>query len=442
MQIQSHGHDGYLCLYPKPPVRADNRYKIGDCNPNNYLKRYGIPIQEGELMQAVYVWDDSSGGYWGEREIQQLKDYFPAYIPLKDIVNGEEGKTVEVKVKDQTFTLLCSQQKEKFPSNFESYMKSSLNQILTYPARDVGEVCEALQPFNGNSYRAVVKRLNANAFIGDLDPQLVYKIFLNSNKKITTVNQEQLKRIYTKEEMMGGGRDGGVFRVRKTDGSLRALKICTTYPYRLEEVAVINHLLDTNLTPHFVRIHRILRIKANFNPLDMFETSSSKKFIKINKDYPERWCSVLEMELMEGDLTHYPRALSPREEQAIKIQYRSAAAKLNRFCTDCNDSKFSNILYKDLGNETFQGKLLADYDFVKYAIGENVFFIPKADFIMIKICDYDEFRTTLFAEQPIQDSSNTYPSLKLKNLSIEELKEMFPAPTDPDAKILDMNSSN
>lgn len=440
--------DGYLYLYPKHPERVDDRFR-GASNPKSYTERWDILIKPGELLQEVYVSSDDGEGWWQDRPIERIDDYFPNLLPLKDLVFGREGQMIQIAVKGQTFNFQLKQSKEKFGlAPFEETMEGHLERITLYPEKEAGECFVSTQEFNGDHYKAVVGRLHADTGVGEIPPSCVYDIFLDSNKKTMTLDNTALKRIFKKKKLIGGGGEGAVFEVRKKCSSQRfkiagipkALKITQTHPYPKEVVSVINHLLNTNQTPHLTRVDRIFKVPTTANPLQVFEVEG-KDFVKAPLSEGEKpgVRSGLEMELLEGDIEKFYPELSPAQQMAIMIQAYSAMEKLNQYRTDVSDFKLRNIFYKTLGDETFKGKRMADYDYWKYTLSGHDFYVPRME-ILIKLGDYDGWSTTLFTENPDGGHGNAIELLaSSKEKSIEELKEMFPVPTDPTAKILEMD---
>ncbi len=394
--------DGYLCLFPMPPTRADNRFDLYS-NPQNYTQRWGTPLKQGELLQSVYIKTEGTPGFWSNRKIEQIDDYFPFSLPLKDLVFGIEDDSVQITVKEKTFNFRCEQKKEKFGHEpFETTMEEHLKQISLYPEQEAGECFVTSQDFNGQHYKAVVRRLNNQEYFGEITAECIYELFLDSNIKIIKANNTLLKKIYKKKEALGGGGEGIVFKVIQKDiGSDKALKIAMNPFYPKEVITIISHLLNTNQTPHLTRVDRILTIPATANPLEVLNVEGDNfvkdQSIEENEFYKgigERLCTGIEMELLDGDLEKLYPLMESIKQSAVMIQAHSALIKLNQFCITVCDFKPRNIFYKKLGNETFKGERLADYDYWKYTIKGDDFYLPRMD-ILIKLGDYDQWTTTL-----------------------------------------------
>ncbi len=442
--------NGYLYLDPSPPTRADSRFTLS-CNPHYYTQRWEIPLKQGELLQQVYVKTKGTPRFWSDRRIEQIEDCFPTHLPLKDLVFGIENNNVQITVKGKIFNFRYKQKKEKFGHHpFETTMEEyHLKQISLYPEQEAGECYVTNQVFNGQNYKAVVKRLNNQESLGEITSECIYQLFLDSNKKIVKADNTLLKKMYKKKKFLGGGGEGVVYKVLKKDnGTSKALKIALSSSYPKEVITIVSYLLSTNQTPHLTRVDRILLVPTTSNPLEVFNVKKddfvkgqsaekdefsfkNKEFYKDRREYLR---TGIEMELLDGDIEKLYLQMDPIKQSAIMLQACSAIKKLNQFCITVCDFKTRNIFYKKLEDQTFKGKRLADYDYWKYTIEGNDFYIPRMD-ILIKLGDYDQWTTTLFTDHPSVSAGSAFYSAK----KLSGLKVMFPPPADSNARILDMN---
>lgn len=430
-------YDGYIYLYPDFPVRADSR-SLGECNPTRFYDKTQMNVEEGEPMQQVYVESDNRQGWWADQPIEEIGgDYFPNYLPARVLLFGIEDQIISLNIANHCFRFLCKQSKEKCGKlPFETCLKETMRKITVKP--EDHEQFSTLQPFDFEHFRNVTQRVNSNASAGTVAPDLVKKLFLKSNCKILDTSHSQLKNLYQRIAWIGGGGQGAVFKVKNLKNhEVRALKVGrftrSTLP---ETLTVVNHLIDSQMTPHLTKTFRHLTLSHKSE--DLFKDLEEDDFINDHAEQTNlRQGDVLEMELLDGDLEYKYSELTEMDQNAVYIQAFSARNKLQTMGTQVEDFKPRNFFYKILNStDTFQGQIIQDFDFWKYTFNEIDFYIPKQSWI-VKLGDYDDWRTELFEKQQSNPFNYLESYCKYKGITVDELKAMFPKPKEG-SKILEM----
>lgn len=150
----------------------------------------------------------------------------------------------------------------------------------------------------------------------------------------------------------------------------------------------------------------------------------------------ERWAYVYLMPRMEGDLKALKAAgLSVVEEAAIEVVRLATEAFLNKQGIEPFDMKDINILTRPLTSEDgFQGKHILRYDYLKYTIGSETYYLPVSRHL-ITLCDYDKWKPTQ-VEQNFTGSLGE--RLKRAPKLLAEI-EKFKIPPAEQSRILPMN---
>lgn len=324
------------------------------------------------------------------------------------------------------------------------------------------------ESFDESKHEAMQKKVKAALS----DPQAlpcayVERIYHDSIQTKPLCTNVLLKAMYRRGTGLGGGGEGAVVKVtdRKTE-QIRALKISNNCHllYESEVLAVIDFILDREISPHLTKVYQMMKIPCARNPVIFKETgvdpwvepTEDADFVNDPKGEEPLMRYGFEMELLDGDISRISPTLTPMEKCAIEVQAASIHHILNNsFDTYVSDDKYRNIFYKQLDETvTFKGKKLINYDFWKYTFDGTEFYIPRMKYL-IKLGDYDGWSCNLFRDissplfrdrgspQTKGQSLNTL-SERLNKLihrvDVAAVAEMFKKPSDPNAKILDMEN--
>lgn len=445
--INNNNFDAYIAWYPDYPSRIDSRYKQL-LNPDNFFTTTGKAIKEGDLVQPVYVWDKEGRGFWSDRFLEVLDNQpFPRYLPLRDLLSGKEGENIEIEVLGRRFNFRCAQRLSKNPeSDFENFYKY-LNNFYVYPERELGEAFSPREELNSWKYIAMVEKVKASQLgTQGLPASIIEKIYYDATQSRPMCSNAILKKIYKREKRIGAGGEGEVLKItdQKTQ-QVRAFKISHVAQMSPEVIAVVNFILDQEISPHLTRVFKVLKIPSTRNIAETnkeFDKAEADNFVKENKDDEKPLIKMgYEMELLDGDLEEIQNGLTEQEEMAIAIQVASVHCILNQhFETHVLDDKSRNILYKRLDETiTFNGHKLIDCDYWKYTFEGKEFYIPKQKYF-VKLGDYDSWVCDLFDS----NAKNTVQHSPLQQLGaridLNKAAELFKKPDDPKAKILDMGN--
>lgn len=189
--------------------------------------------------------------------------------------------------------------------------------------------------------------------------------------------------------------------------------------------AQVNFMLDHNYTPHLVRVHDVQAVQY---PID----------------HPNRslFCYNVYtlMERLEGDLDRHAPIVSKTYWTAFAIQCASteALAVLRMHLTP-RDLKGRNIVWKKLdSSDKVRGEKLQDYEYWRYKIGGEDFYIPRLDYL-VKFCDYSDWSplSNQFDNIDRETANQCIDGWLVGKNTLEEARQLFVYPGSGH-KILDV----
>lgn len=274
-------------------------------------------------------------------------------------------------------------------------------------------------------------------------------------------------------KLLGRGAEGYVYEgVSSFNNKNLALKFTSCYADTALLFPRINDAI--NSTPHLTKI-----VAAHTAIVHYTNNSEAPKF-GINDSVPQflqshpslffvretnEGCTlplrdlrcVTVMEKLEGDLEAYSdknrniymaQQHNPFDLYDLQTIFTVRMIAKNHGLTRL-DPKYRNVFYKKLTEEdTFKGKKLIEYDYWKYRICEQEFYIPKTD-LLIKLGDYDMWQVTECPPNSDEISAakeekfqSTFQDVRigrtLTKITSPQFLEKYAKPKDENARILDM----
>lgn len=405
-----------IAFYPDYPVRANGRF-TSELNPDFYQKMYGIEIAENEPMQQVYIWSKGYGS-WQDQKAPVFKEYFPSYLPLRMLVDGQEKQKIIVEIWGQKLPLLCAQKEAKF-GEAEGDFQDSLN-VGTIKQFSKANILskEVFFPGEFDQFLAAMKSQK----LSTSRKEEIKDLYLKAYASLRHLNDVSLQEYFINKGCLGSGGEGVVYKVYdKAAADFKALKITKTNcdSNRLV-MSTLSHVLDVEDSCHLTRIFEIVRIdEANDRRSNVFVPANFKGA-----------SSGYLMELLDGDLEELWPSLTDKQKAALTIQQICLDNLLhNRFKLIIGDDKLRNIFYKKIDAQvTFRGQKVQDYDYLRYTIGSQAFYIPVKEVpYLLKRGDYDQWQSELLSSREFKERNVNMLKLAFAELKIpfSEIENIF-----------------
>lgn len=192
--------------------------------------------------------------------------------------------------------------------------------------------------------------------------------------------------------------------------------------------AQVDFMLKNGYSPHLVKIHEVQAAQV---PLE----DPKRKY--------EVYHLYTLMERLEGDLAEHSQRFSKLEWAAFAIQLGcTEAIAVLRVQLCPRDLKTRNVVWKKLDeSDQTAGQKLQDFDYWKYKIGEQEFYIPRLNYL-IKFCDYSLWApmTNEFDDFTLESAADCVQKwlMGFSGITLEDAKKLFPAPEGSENKILDV----
>lgn len=406
--------NAYIAIHPSDAIQIDNHYQ--EWTYPRRVQKY-CPVKEGELVQQVQVWDDQHQGFWGDQPIEMIDgEYFPQYLPLRDLIEGREGQIIRVTILGKTILLKCNQSEAKFGGRFEDWMNRTWFQAHSPLGLDI-----ITSKFNPAEYKEMLNMKSLKLPFADN----FEAIYFDSLKKRLRVTNADLHRRFHHQGGAGSGGQSVILKIQEKDSKVSfALKILTINLFPKIPIAVTRHLRNNELSPHVVKVH------------EAFEILGSKSFKSVENSFINPPANEADstyrigytMDLLDGDFESMSQKLTPLERIALQIQLNHVDHLLcSRFNTYAGDDKWRNILYKDLSKDStfsFKGKPLADFDFWRYTLEGVHFYIPRMRFLAMRT-DFEDWCSDLFEEIKVSNHPNMMPLARLNNWLNSESQTMI-----------------
>jgi hypothetical protein len=261
----------------------------------------------------------------------------------------------------------------------------------------------------------------------------------------------ELENRFEKLRLIGSGGEGCIYEVKeRRTGDVMALKIANNN-WRIsqenQEIAkIITFILQRGISPHLTQIYELLSVECRvFSKLggDKEAGFFEEKCEKNEKVFPRR---AYLMELLKGSLqrlSENEKGISKKVEMAFILQVKSIQNILaSRGVCDHESGKWKNIVYKTVGPEdVFQEKAMIDFDFWKYVFGQHEFYLPRPEYL-IKLADYDSWQIRKTKDDDRSPKQFLENYLSHGSITLQDLKEWFKKPENPNAKILEVYNSS
>jgi hypothetical protein len=429
-----------IALYPNYASCYEDALEI-HLNPEVYSKVFHIPIQVGEYLQPIYVWQEGNRGYLNDQ------GRFPGYLPLKWLLDGKEGKKIYLKIGEQDIELTCAQRESRCPeTDFEFNLGQSKERVYV---RNTQSGKLELCPLYIKYYEQAQKRAKELADAGGCQAaQEMEQLGLKASHPLCSMDNAALFQRFKYQRAIGGGGSGSVFEViDKTNDRCCALKCSSASCFAKPVIPLLNQLLDKELTPHLTRMYEQYTHFLSLPASKTLERGPAGLFFKEGTAEGRKVEFTLYlMERMEGDMEKKYATLSKTEQAAFQIQIASTHLLLqSQYGITISDDKLRNILYRKLtAEDRVEGKRLQDFDYWKYEVGGMDFHLPRSTYIF-KLADYDEWQTTYFERAPCVPSTKVQREKVLDRLqsvgfSLEQAQQLFSKPRQ--GSILPMPSSS
>ncbi len=220
-------------------------------------------------------------------------------------------------------------------------------------------------------------------------------------ESIITMTNETLSGCFIRGELVGrciSETSSMVFSVEDlntTQESSKVLKITDSFP-PFEVLDAVRAIWENQVSIHLTKTVLLGKIAVRTGAyLDLDNKHGGFVHPPRVNQKKRRWAYVYCMPRKEGDLKALKqRGLSVIEEAAIEVQRVATEALLNAYGIEPEDIKDINILTQPLKLEDcFQGKRISVYDYLKYTIESQSYFLPRGGHI-ITLCDYDKWTMT------------------------------------------------
>lgn len=197
------------------------------------------------------------------------------------------------------------------------------------------------------------------------------------------VGPGELFKQYKVEKLLGKGKNGAVELVRNiTTNVTYALKSVWAPAVRYNQGQVYNDtetqsamtfMLDAGITPHILRTHRIFVESHGYLPKTLYLND-----VAMGTQYKPHI------------------RLSPNQLVTFSLQYSHAASQLSSFGITGLDLFCGNRFYTAVSDKiVFRGERLNAFDYWKYTLDGNAFYIPRPRYMML-IGDYFDVTTVSF----------------------------------------------
>lgn len=226
--------------------------------------------------------------------------------------------------------------------------------------------------------------------------QIKFDSIIDPSDEIMTITNQCLAKQFKRSDILGrclSDQSSMVCAVEVLGKEeTRVLKITDAFP-PLEILSKIKAIWEQGESIHLTETILLGKIQVCSGSYLSVE-HSGKDFVapprKTQKR--ERWAYVYSMPLKAGDLKALKENLSVTEEAAIEVVRLATESFLNVKGIEPFDMKDINILTRPLSREDyFQGKRILDYDYLRYTIGSEKYYLPVGKHL-ITLCDYDQWK--------------------------------------------------
>lgn len=229
--------------------------------------------------------------------------------------------------------------------------------------------------------------------------QIKFDSITNPSDEIMTITNQCLAKQFKRGEILGRCLSDQCSMVCSVEvlgkEETRVLKITDAFP-PLEILSKIKAIWEQGESIHLTETILLGKIQVCSGSYLSVEHSGRDFVAPPRKTQKrERWAYVYSMPLKAGDLKALKEnGLSVTEEAAIEVVRLATESFLNFKGIEPFDMKDINILTQPLTREDyFQGKRILDYDYLKYTIGSENYYLPVGNHL-ITLCDYDKWKPT------------------------------------------------
>ena len=266
---------------------------------------------------------------------------------------------------------------------------------------------------------------------------------------LSQLTYSELKEQFENLGTLDAGSEASVFKVRsKKNGEIYALRLDhSTRILNLDsKQKFYKHMIKSqNQIPHLAKIFAVFWTENKNYPI----YGAKKKRVFPFSNFPKG-------EYMRTDFSSDPEAISYKHEVIIMELGEDNAEKtmkgvdpvifhiqasFNNYCLNQTgilsiDDKFRNYVWISIANQGYNNKLLKDFSYWHYSVGEHNFYIPRQDYIPKRV-DFGGWKTKNNCEEKVNCSEMLARSV---TMDMEELHKCYPKPNVPENEILDMNS--